>query len=152
LRKDSKPRRLLGKLVFPLCNPLRFFSRASQLGSLRLRLPLPKNPICERRELKLERARMEKLAIEERLKAEAAAREAGVSALASVHDVQSAAVLSSPRWSSHYVTLFVFSLAPGRSEPSWLAREKKRRGLHNGKTSEEMTRLRRTERRELIRH
>ncbi|KAJ5839782.1 uncharacterized protein N7525_004970 [Penicillium rubens] len=36
-----------------------------------------------------------------------------------------------------------------RSEPSWLAREKKRRGLHNGKTSEEMTRLRRTERREL---
>jgi tRNA-splicing endonuclease subunit Sen2 len=36
-----------------------------------------------------------------------------------------------------------------RSEPSWLAREKKRRGLHNGKTSEEITRLRRTERREL---
>ncbi|KAJ5463216.1 hypothetical protein N7475_008160 [Penicillium sp. IBT 31633x] len=36
-----------------------------------------------------------------------------------------------------------------RSEPSWLAREKKRRGLHDGKTSEEITRLRRTERREL---
>lgn len=36
-----------------------------------------------------------------------------------------------------------------RSEPSWLAREKKRRGLHNEKTSEEITRLRRTERREL---
>jgi hypothetical protein len=37
---------------------------------------------------------MEKLAIEERLKAEAAAREAGVSEpLDSVHDVQSAAVL-----------------------------------------------------------
>lgn len=36
-----------------------------------------------------------------------------------------------------------------RSEPSWLAREKKRRGLQDGKTSEEITRLRRTERREL---
>jgi tRNA-splicing endonuclease subunit Sen2 len=36
-----------------------------------------------------------------------------------------------------------------RSEPSWLAREKKRRGLHDGKTSEEITRLRRSERREL---
>ncbi|KAJ5145868.1 uncharacterized protein N7515_000432 [Penicillium bovifimosum] len=36
-----------------------------------------------------------------------------------------------------------------RSEPSWLARERKRRGLHDGKTSEEITRLRRTERREL---
>lgn len=36
-----------------------------------------------------------------------------------------------------------------RSEPSWLEREKKRRGLLGGKTSEEATRERRTERREL---
>ncbi|CAG7978193.1 unnamed protein product [Penicillium olsonii] len=36
-----------------------------------------------------------------------------------------------------------------RSEPSWLAREKKRRGLHDGKTSEEITRARREERRAL---
>lgn len=36
-----------------------------------------------------------------------------------------------------------------RSEPSWLAREKKRRGLHEGKTSEDVTRARREERREL---
>jgi tRNA-splicing endonuclease subunit Sen2 len=36
-----------------------------------------------------------------------------------------------------------------RSEPSWLAREKKRRGLHDGKTSEEITRARREERRGL---
>ncbi|KAJ6002198.1 hypothetical protein N7499_001937 [Penicillium canescens] len=36
-----------------------------------------------------------------------------------------------------------------RSEPSWLAREKKRRGLLGGKSSEEVTRQRRTERREL---
>ncbi|CAG8222639.1 unnamed protein product [Penicillium salamii] len=36
-----------------------------------------------------------------------------------------------------------------RSEPSWLAREKKRRGLHDGKTSEEVTRARREERRAL---
>ncbi|RAL01973.1 tRNA splicing endonuclease subunit SEN2 [Aspergillus ibericus CBS 121593] len=36
-----------------------------------------------------------------------------------------------------------------RSEPSWLEREKKRRGLLGGMTSEEVTRQRRTERREL---
>lgn len=36
-----------------------------------------------------------------------------------------------------------------RSEPSWLEREKKRRGLLGGPTSEEATRKRRTERREL---
>ncbi|PWY79597.1 hypothetical protein BO70DRAFT_371666 [Aspergillus heteromorphus CBS 117.55] len=36
-----------------------------------------------------------------------------------------------------------------RSEPSWLEREKKRRGLLGGVTSEEVTRQRRTERREL---
>ena len=36
-----------------------------------------------------------------------------------------------------------------RSEPSWLEREKKRRGLLGGSTSEEATRKRRTERREL---
>ncbi|KAJ5649762.1 uncharacterized protein N7484_003485 [Penicillium longicatenatum] len=36
-----------------------------------------------------------------------------------------------------------------RSEPSWLEREKKRRGLLGGNTSEEATRKRRTERREL---
>lgn len=36
-----------------------------------------------------------------------------------------------------------------RSEPSWLEREKKRRGLVGGQTSEEVTRTRRTERREL---
>ncbi|KAF5867191.1 hypothetical protein ETB97_004112 [Aspergillus alliaceus] len=36
-----------------------------------------------------------------------------------------------------------------RSEPSWLDREKKRRGLLGGLTSEEVTRQRRTERREL---
>ncbi|RAL06987.1 uncharacterized protein BO97DRAFT_438760 [Aspergillus homomorphus CBS 101889] len=36
-----------------------------------------------------------------------------------------------------------------RSEPSWLEREKKRRGLLGGTTSEEVTRQRRTERREL---
>ncbi|OJJ33050.1 hypothetical protein ASPWEDRAFT_53099 [Aspergillus wentii DTO 134E9] len=36
-----------------------------------------------------------------------------------------------------------------RSEPSWLEREKKRRGLLGGKTSEEHTSQRRTERREL---
>lgn len=36
-----------------------------------------------------------------------------------------------------------------RSEPSWLEREKKRRGLLGGDTSEEATRKRRTERREL---
>lgn len=36
-----------------------------------------------------------------------------------------------------------------RSEPTWLEREKKRRGLLGGKTSEEATRERRTERREL---
>ncbi|OQE19479.1 hypothetical protein PENSTE_c015G09116 [Penicillium steckii] len=36
-----------------------------------------------------------------------------------------------------------------RSEPSWLEREKKRRGLLGGNTSEEVTRKRRSERREL---
>ena len=36
-----------------------------------------------------------------------------------------------------------------RSEPSWLEREKKRRGLLGGNTSEEATRRRRSERREL---
>ncbi|KAF9885626.1 hypothetical protein FE257_012717 [Aspergillus nanangensis] len=36
-----------------------------------------------------------------------------------------------------------------RSEPSWLEREKKRRGLLGGVTSEEVTRQRRSERREL---
>ncbi|ODM19939.1 hypothetical protein SI65_04925 [Aspergillus cristatus] len=36
-----------------------------------------------------------------------------------------------------------------RSEPSWLEREKKRRGQFGGKTSEDVTRERRTERREL---
>lgn len=36
-----------------------------------------------------------------------------------------------------------------RSEPSWLEREKKRRGHFDGKTSEDVTRERRTERREL---
>lgn len=36
-----------------------------------------------------------------------------------------------------------------RSEPSWLEREKKRRGLLGGNTSEEATRKRRSERREL---
>jgi tRNA-splicing endonuclease subunit Sen2 len=36
-----------------------------------------------------------------------------------------------------------------RSQPSWLEREKKRRGLLGGSTSEEATRKRRTERREL---
>ncbi|KAJ5280232.1 hypothetical protein N7478_005604 [Penicillium angulare] len=36
-----------------------------------------------------------------------------------------------------------------RSEPSWLEREKKRRGFLGGNTSEEATRKRRTERREL---
>ncbi|BAE61619.1 unnamed protein product [Aspergillus oryzae RIB40] len=36
-----------------------------------------------------------------------------------------------------------------RSEPSWMEREKKRRGLLGGVTSEEVTRQRRTERREL---
>ncbi|PYH42743.1 tRNA splicing endonuclease subunit SEN2 [Aspergillus saccharolyticus JOP 1030-1] len=36
-----------------------------------------------------------------------------------------------------------------RSEPSWVEREKKRRGLLGGTTSEEVTRQRRTERREL---
>ncbi|PYI22945.1 hypothetical protein BO99DRAFT_409716 [Aspergillus violaceofuscus CBS 115571] len=36
-----------------------------------------------------------------------------------------------------------------RSEPSWLEREKKRRGMLGGTTSEEVTRQRRTERREL---
>ncbi|KAF7115138.1 hypothetical protein CNMCM5793_001372 [Aspergillus hiratsukae] len=36
-----------------------------------------------------------------------------------------------------------------RSQPSWLEREKKRRGLLGGQTNEELTRQRRTERREL---
>ncbi|KAF7182435.1 hypothetical protein CNMCM7691_002005 [Aspergillus felis] len=39
--------------------------------------------------------------------------------------------------------------ALSRSQPSWLEREKKRRGLLGGQTNEELTRQRRTERREL---
>jgi hypothetical protein len=52
-------------------------------------------------------------------------------------------------WSRGSETPASLAAASALSLSSWLAREKKRRGLHNGKTSEEITRLRRTERREL---